>query len=40
MKRYKIVIQYDGGAYHGWQKQPHQPATVQAAVEAAGATAP
>ena len=37
MKRYKIVIQYDGGAYHGWQKQPHQPATVQAAVEAAAA---
>ena len=31
--RYKIVLQYDGGGYHGWQAQPHQPLTVQNAVE-------
>lgn len=33
--RYKITIQYDGGRYHGWQKQPREPLTVQEIVEAA-----
>ncbi len=31
--RYKLTLQYDGGRYHGWQKQPHERMTVQAAVE-------
>lgn len=33
--RYKIILQYDGGRYHGWQKQPTEPLTVQEVVEAA-----
>ena len=30
--RYFIELQYDGGAYCGWQRQPDQP-TVQGAIE-------
>lgn len=33
--RYKITIQYDGTAYHGWQRQPAGVKTVQAELEAA-----
>lgn len=32
MARYKLVLEYDGTAYHGWQQQPGQP-TVEAAVK-------
>lgn len=32
MARYKLVMEYDGSAYHGWQQQPGQ-ATVEAAVK-------
>ena len=31
---YKIIIEYDGTFYHGWQKQPHQ-STIQVAIEKA-----
>ena len=31
--RYKITLQYDGGNYHGWQAQPHEPMTLQRVVE-------
>jgi tRNA pseudouridine38-40 synthase len=30
----KLILEYDGTAYAGWQRQPDQP-TIQAAVEAA-----
>lgn len=32
--RFVAVIEYDGSAYNGWQKQPHAP-SVQAVVESA-----
>jgi tRNA pseudouridine38-40 synthase len=32
MARYKLVLEYDGTGYHGWQQQPGQ-ATVEAAVK-------
>jgi tRNA pseudouridine38-40 synthase len=31
-KHFKLVIEYDGGAYCGWQIQPNGP-TIQAAIE-------
>lgn len=36
LKRYAAIIEYNGGAFHGWQRQKHhhQP-TVQAALEQA-----
>jgi len=32
MKNYKLIIEYDGTAYHGWQRQPND-ATVQGEIE-------
>lgn len=34
IRRIKLVLHYDGTAYHGWQKQPGMP-TIQATVERA-----
>lgn len=31
--RYKITLEYDGARYHGWQRQPNEPLTVQETVE-------
>ena len=33
-RRIKLVLHYDGTAYHGWQKQPRTP-TIQGTLEAA-----
>ena len=35
--RFKIVIEYDGRSFMGWQRQPHGP-SVQAAIEDAAQT--
>lgn len=35
--RYKIVVEYDGQPFMGWQRQPHGP-SVQAAIEDAAKT--
>jgi tRNA pseudouridine38-40 synthase len=34
MPTIKLILEYDGTAYAGWQRQPDQP-TIQEAVEAA-----
>lgn len=34
MATFKLILEYDGTAYAGWQRQPNQP-TIQEAVEAA-----
>ncbi|MEJ2039143.1 MAG: tRNA pseudouridine(38-40) synthase TruA [Desulfosarcinaceae bacterium] len=31
-KNFKLTIEYDGSAYHGWQRQPADP-SIQAAIE-------
>lgn len=32
-KNYKMVLQYDGGRYNGWQKQKNTENTIQAKIE-------
>jgi tRNA pseudouridine38-40 synthase len=34
MKNFKLIIEYDGGAYSGWQRQAADP-TIQAEIESA-----
>ena len=34
MSTIKLILEYDGTAYAGWQRQPDQP-TIQEAIEAA-----
>lgn len=36
-RKFKIVVEYDGSAYHGWQRQPSDP-TIQGEIEKALAT--
>ncbi|MBI9086604.1 MAG: tRNA pseudouridine(38-40) synthase TruA [Desulfobacterales bacterium] len=36
-KKFKIIVEYDGSAYHGWQRQKTDP-SVQEAIETALAT--
>ena len=33
MRRIKITLSYDGGAYHGWQIQPTGLITIQSILE-------
>lgn len=35
VQRIALGIEYQGSAYHGWQKQTHDPLTLQAALEKA-----
>lgn len=35
LKRYKLLIEYDGTDYFGWQKQKHSINTIQAKIEKA-----
>ncbi|HEY8741315.1 MAG TPA: tRNA pseudouridine(38-40) synthase TruA [Candidatus Dormibacteraeota bacterium] len=35
MARYKLILEYDGTAYHGWQQQPGGQATVEGTVRTA-----
>ncbi|MBC2777918.1 tRNA pseudouridine(38-40) synthase TruA [Parasphingopyxis marina] len=35
MTRFRLTIEYDGGPYMGWQRQPHGPSVQQAIEEAA-----
>jgi len=34
MKNFKLILEYDGTAYNGWQRQAEEP-TVQAEIERA-----
>lgn len=36
MKRWKLTIEYDGGAFCGWQRQTHAPSVQQCIEEAFG----